>query len=128
MSNALAIASVSAVLKDILNNGIIDNQLAGDVTVSALPPDRVLVNGQQETNRLNLFLFQVTPNLGWRNVGLPSHDSRGERIANPPLGLDLHYLLTAYGAAEFRPRSSSGTACRCCTRRRCSRATPSGAP
>jgi len=102
VSNALAIASVTAVLKDILNNGIIDNQLAGDVTVSALPPDRVLVNGQQETNRLNLFLFQVTPNLGWRNVGLPSHDSRGERVANPPLGLDLHYLLTAYGAAEFQ--------------------------
>ena len=44
----------------------------------------------------------MTPNLGWRNVGLPSHDSRGERVANPPLGLDLHYLLTAYGAAEFQ--------------------------
>jgi hypothetical protein len=102
VSNALAIASVTAVLKDILNNGIIDNQLAGDVTVSALPPDRVLVNGQQETNRLNLFLYQVTPNPGWRNVGLPSHDARGERVANPPLGLDLHYLLTAYGAAEFQ--------------------------
>ena len=102
MSNALAIASVTAVLKDILNNGVIDNQLSGDVTVSALPPDRVLVNGQPETNRLNLFLYQVTPNLGWRNVGLPSHDSRGERVANPPLGLDLHYLLTAYGASEFQ--------------------------
>ncbi len=102
MSNALAIASVTAVLKDILNNGIIDNQLAGDVTVSALPPDRVLVAGQPETNRLNLFLYHVTPNLGWRNVGLPSHDARGERIANPPLGLDLHYLLTAYGADEFQ--------------------------
>jgi len=102
VSNALAIASVTAVLKDILNNGVIDNQLSGDVTVSALPPDRVLVNGQPETNRLNLFLYQVTPNLGWRNVGLPSHDSRGERVANPPLGLDLHYLLTAYGASEFQ--------------------------
>jgi Pvc16 N-terminal domain len=102
VSNALAIASVTAVLKDILNNGVIDNQLSGDATVSALPPDRVLVNGQPETNRLNLFLYQVTPNLGWRNVGLPSHDSRGERVANPPLGLDLHYLLTAYGASEFQ--------------------------
>ena len=102
MSNALAIASVTAVLKDILNNGVIDNQLSGDVTVSVLPPDRVLINGQPETNRLNLFLYQVTPNQGWRNVGLPSHDSRGERVANPPLGLDLHYLLTAYGAGEFQ--------------------------
>jgi hypothetical protein len=102
VSNALAIASVTAVLKDILNNGIIDNQLAGDVTVSALPPDRVLVNGQAETNRLNLFLYGVTPNQGWRNMGLPSYDAGGERISNPPLGLDLHYLLTAYGATEFQ--------------------------
>src|SRR5262249_51813926 len=102
VSNALATASVTAVLKDILNNGIIDNQLAGDVTVSALPPDRVLVNGQPETNRLNLFLYGVTPNQGWRNMGLPSYDAGGERISNPPLGLDLHYLLTAYGATEFQ--------------------------
>ena len=43
MSNALAIASVTAVLKDLLNNGVIDHQLSGvvgEVTVSALPPDR----------------------------------------------------------------------------------------
>jgi len=104
VSNALAIASVTAVLKDILNNGIIDNfqSIGGEVTVSALPPDRVLVNGQPETNRLNLFMYHVTPNPGWRNVGLPSHDASGERVSNPPLGLDLHYLLTAYGATEFQ--------------------------
>ena len=104
MTTALGIAAVSAVLMDLLNNGIIDGQLSGsvgEVRVSALPPDRVLVDGQSETSRLNLFLYQVTPNPGWRNVGLPSRDSNGERVANPPLALDLHYLLTAYGASEF---------------------------
>ena len=43
VSNALAVASVTAVLKDLLNNGVIDHQLSGvvgEVTVSALPPDR----------------------------------------------------------------------------------------
>ncbi len=104
MSNALAIASVSAVLKDLLNNGVVDNDLSsvvGNVVVSALPPDRVLGNGQAETNCINLFMYQVTPNIGWSNVGLPARDANGERVGNPPLSLDLHYLLTAYGESEF---------------------------
>jgi hypothetical protein len=104
VSNALAIASVTAVLKDLLNNGVIDHQLSGvvgEVTVSALPPDRLLVAGEQETSRINLFMYHVSPNPGWRNVGLPSRSSSGDRTANPPLALDLHYLLTAYGASEF---------------------------
>src|SRR4051794_1347570 len=104
MSNALAIASVTAVLKDLLNNGVIDHQLSGavgEVTVSALPPDRILIDGQDETSRINLFLYRVTPNQGWRNAALPSRDADGNRSSNPPLALDLHYLLTTYGAAEF---------------------------
>ena len=104
MSNALAIASVTAVLKDLLNNGIVDHQLSGvvgEVTVSALPPDRLLVAGEAETSRINLFMYHVSPNPGWRNVGLPSRSAGGDRVANPPLALDLHYLLTAYGASEF---------------------------
>jgi hypothetical protein len=104
MSNALAIASVSAVLKDLLNNAVIDHQLSGvvgEVTVSILPPDRVLVEGQAETSRINLFMYQVTPNAGWRNVGLPGRDADGDRIRNPPLGIDLHYLITTYGASEL---------------------------
>jgi Pvc16 N-terminal domain len=104
MSNALAIASVSAVLKDLLNNAAIDHQLSnvvGEVKVSALPPDRVLVDGTPETSRINLFMYQVTPNPGWRNVDLPSRDASGERTASPPLALDLHYLVSAYGASEF---------------------------
>jgi hypothetical protein len=46
-------------------------------------------------------MYQVTPNGGWRNVALPSRNSNGERVSNPPLALDLHYLLTAYGAEEL---------------------------
>jgi len=68
--------------------------------VTAVPPDRI-TTGTQEPNQLNLFLYQVTPNQGWRNAGLPSRDSGGERVSNPPLALDLHYLLTAYGAQDF---------------------------
>jgi len=102
MSGPLAIAGVTAVLKDVLNNGLIDHDLAtvGSFSVTAVPPDRI-TTGTQEPNQLNLFLYQVTPNQGWRNAGLPSRDSGGERVSNPPLALDLHYLLTAYGAQDF---------------------------
>lgn len=103
MSSALGIAAVTAVLKDLLINGLIDRDLnasIGDVTVTALPPDRI-TTGTDEASQLNLFLYNVTPNAGWRNADLPSRNGRGERTANPALALDLNYLLTAYGAHEF---------------------------
>lgn len=105
MSNALAVASVSFVMVDLLNNGLIDKDISstgvGDVAVTAWPPDRVdgLANNRQSL--LNLFLYNVTENQGWRNVALPSRDSRGVRTDNPPLALNLHYLLTAYGAEQL---------------------------
>lgn len=100
MANALAIAAVSAVLKDLLNNGLIDAQLNNEVVVRVGPPPASSGNGPQGI-QLNLFLYQVTPNLNWRNECLPSHNGRGDRLNNAPLALDLHYLLTAYGSDEF---------------------------
>ena len=106
MSNALAIAGVSAVLKDLLDSGLIDHQvtdaLGAGVLVSSLAPDVVPIDGDGAVPRLNLFLYQVTPNAAWRNVDLPSRDAGGRRVSNPPLALDLHYLLTAYGFAELQ--------------------------
>ncbi|MBO9205494.1 MULTISPECIES: DUF4255 domain-containing protein [Niastella] len=104
MSTALAIASVTHVLKDLLNNKLIDHDitgsLGGNVTITALPPDKIDVTTATES-QLNLFMYQATPNQGWRNAGLPSLNTQGDRINNPPLALDLHYLLTAYGAEEL---------------------------
>ena len=106
MSNALAIAGVTAVLRDLLNDRIVNENVSGilgtTVTVTALPPDRVAPETGDEPTQLNLFLRQVTPNLGWRNEGLPSRDGSGRtRLSNPPLALDLHYLISAYGAAAL---------------------------
>jgi hypothetical protein len=102
MSSPLAIAGVTAMLKDLLNTGLFLHDLSplGSFTVTAMPPDRV-ETGQNEPNQLNLFLYQVTPNLGWRNQGLPGRDAAGNRISNPPLALDLHYMVTAYGSEDF---------------------------
>jgi hypothetical protein len=106
MSTALAIAGVTAVLRDLLNDGLINHNVAGiigsSVTVSVGPPDRVVPANGTEASQLNLFLHQVTPNAGWRNEGLPARDPSGrQRLANPPLALDLHYLVSAYGGADL---------------------------
>ncbi len=102
MSSPLAIAAVTATLKDLLNDGLLNHDLSsiGSFSVTALPPDRIST-GLNEPNQLNIFLYQVTPNLGWRNVGLPSRDGTGVRLSNAPLALDLHYLLTAYGSTDL---------------------------
>jgi hypothetical protein len=102
MSSALAIAGVTAVLRDLLNDGLINHDvssvLGSTLLVTTLPLDRVIPATGTESTQLNLFLHQVTPNPGWRNEGLPSRDGSGRhRLANPPLALDLHYLLSAYG-------------------------------
>lgn len=104
MSGSLAIAGITASLRDLLNNGLIDNDLSipANVTVSALPPDHIGTGTGQEHDQINVFLYQVTPNSGWRNADLPSRASDGnQRLSNPPLALDLHYLVTAYGAKDM---------------------------
>jgi hypothetical protein len=107
MSNALAIAGVSAVLRGLLQSWLDGNDAnaalnGASAHVSAIAPDMVPLTGSSAGPQLNLFLHQVTPNQGWRDVGLPSRDSQGRRTSGPPLALDLHYLLTAYGPEELQ--------------------------
>lgn len=106
MSNALALAGVTAVLKDLLDTGIVEHQvvdaMGAGVMVSSLPPDTIAIDGADAAPRLNLFLHQVTPSAALRNIDLPSRDRDGRRTTSPPLALDLHYLLTAYGIEELQ--------------------------
>jgi hypothetical protein len=113
VSSALAIAAVTAVLKDLLNNGIVANDLAAvagnTVRVTSKPPD-LLKTGADEEAGLNLFLYQTSHNTTLRNNGLPAFDARGDRVSNPPLALDLHYLLMAYGKDEYQAEILMGYA------------------
>lgn len=105
MSSPLAVGAVSAVLRNLLDNGLIEAGavLGTTVNVSAVAPDTIDLENADEPPRLNIFLHQVTPNIGWRNAGLPSRSgTSGERLANAPLALDLHYLVTAYARADFQ--------------------------
>ena len=103
MSTALAIAGVSAVLQSILTGlkSELSTALGVAPDITAIAPEDV-TQSKDAKPCLNLFLYQVTPNPGWRNVNHPSRDAAGNRIANPPLALDLHYLLTAYGSADLQ--------------------------
>ena len=104
MSSPLAIAAVSAVLKNLLDNALVDNSLSSGtsapVKVTLIAPNRINTN-DGESSQINLYLYHVTPNSGWRNADLPSRNGNGDRLTNPPLALDLHYLLTVYGANDF---------------------------
>lgn len=103
MSSPLAIGAVSAVLRNLLDDGIIKQVTLGTVVnVTATAPDMIKLDAPDDPPQLNIFLYQVTPNAAWRNSGLPSRSSAGDRLTNPPLALDLHYLVTAYGRADFQ--------------------------
>lgn len=97
MSSALAIASVTALLKHLLENGLAERNMSdslGSATaVTAVPPDHV-PTGPEELPRLNLFLYQLTPHLARRRAEREG-DERG-------LALDLYYLISAYGGAELQ--------------------------
>lgn len=101
MSNPLALGAVSAALRNLLDDGMVAaGPSMGSVPVTAIAPDLIDLDGDEPPS-LNLYLHRVSPNSGWRNVGLPSRDAGGARLTNPPLALDLHYLVTAYGSADL---------------------------
>jgi hypothetical protein len=98
MSNSLAIAGVTATLRNLLTRGLTqvpsaDPQLA-DTSVTTLAPDRA--RGNLTINQLNLFLYQTSINAAYRNLDMPRKVRPGEN-GQPPLALNLTYLVTAYG-------------------------------
>ena len=95
MSNALTIAAVTATLRTILQAGI-DAVMSG-VGVTILPLDKARVNNSG--NQINLYLYQVVRNAAWSNRDMPRQVQPGE-TGFPPLALDLHYLITAFGQGD----------------------------
>jgi hypothetical protein len=94
MSNATAIAAVTATLQAILGTEITADPDLNDTTVTALPLDKA--RGTITTNQLNLFLYQILPNAAWRNMDMPTRVRPGESGMSP-MALDLRYLITVFG-------------------------------
>lgn len=93
--SSMAIAAVTATLRNILQTTL--QQLPGGVSVTTLPLDKA--EGLGEGNRVNLFLYQTSINAAWRNQAIPTKTRSGDP-GIPPLGLNLHYLVTAYGDSQ----------------------------
>ncbi|MDF0677320.1 MAG: DUF4255 domain-containing protein [Nitrospira sp.] len=92
MSNSLAIASVTATLRRLLEKGGIEN-------VTVRPLDKAPEGINADKQRINLFLYQALPNAAFRNMDMPGRVKSGE-TGHPPLPLTLYYLLTAYSGDE----------------------------
>ncbi len=109
MSNFLAIATVTASLQSLLQDAL--NQDVPGATVTVVRPDGS-DNGLPSTGA-NIYLYQVTPNNAWRNTDLVTRSSDGRLVNRPRVALDLHYLLTFYGADEqFEPQRVLGSVAR----------------
>lgn len=97
MSNSLAIAATTLTLRNLLQQEIpVRDGNLPSLNVTTLPPDMARRNVLEGGAQLNIFLYQTLVNAAWRNQDLPDR-SRGGDANRPPLALNLHYLLTAYG-------------------------------
>lgn len=90
MSNAHAVATVTAALQHLLAAGLRNFAVTGDV--SARPPDKAR---RGDGNQLNVFLYHTSIDPAWRNQDPPGLVS-GES-GFPALPLVLNYVITAYG-------------------------------
>jgi hypothetical protein len=93
MSNALAIATVTETLLQLLQARLDVSQVPGAL-VTALPPDSP--SGLPNPG-VNIYLYQVSPNPALRNADLATRAADGTLLRRPQTALDLHYLLTFYG-------------------------------
>jgi hypothetical protein len=109
VSNHLAIATVTASLAQFVQDAV-KKDVAG-TTVTIARPDSA--NAALPGKRVNIYLYQVTPNAAWRNSDLPTRSDNGRLMQKPRVALDLHYLLTFYGnEANFEPQRMLGSAVR----------------
>ena len=107
MSNHLAIATVTATLRDLVFSSVSADVPGADVTM--VRPDGA--GSGVPTTGVNIFLYQVSPSAAARNEDLPTRSQDGTLVRRPRVGLDLHYLLTFYGSeSQLIPQRLLGSA------------------
>jgi hypothetical protein len=101
VSNALAVAAVTATLRNLLEESLGGDQpgSVGQAVVTTLRPDEIVLPGQPEaTKGINVFLYQVAPNHSLSPADLPTRDAAGGLMHTPMTAIDLHYLISCHGA------------------------------
>lgn len=94
MSNALAIATVTETLRNLITQNLDAAQVSG-AWVSTVSPDQPA--SKLASPGVNVFLYQISPNAALRNADLPTRTPGGALLRKPQAAVDLHYLLTFYG-------------------------------
>jgi len=96
MSNSLAIATVTATLRHLLGRAVkeVNGALATTVRPATSEGD---ISGELPNPGVNIYLYQVIPNVACRNDDLPTRREDGSTIQRPRAALDLNYLLTFHG-------------------------------
>lgn len=110
MSNALAIATVTATLQRTLQDAV-NADLPG-AKVTTLRPDAI--GDAVPAAGVNIFLYQVSANAALRNATVPHRSTNGTTVLQRPrTPLDLHYLLSFYGNdAKLEPQRLLGSVAR----------------
>ena len=98
MVNGFALPALGHVLRHLLINSAPGSDLrflgASGWQVTMLAPD-LIKRGDADPPLLNVYLYQIAPNPGWRNRAAQIQDANRQGIAAPSLALDLRYLVTA---------------------------------
>jgi hypothetical protein len=95
VSNDLAIATVSAALKETLVQALPRTLDEMEVKVVTGRPEAP--SAGDSAPKVTVFLYQVTPNPSWRNADLPTRRSDGTAVQRPQAAVDLHYLISFFG-------------------------------
>lgn len=112
VSIALIPAAVTTVIKNLLENGLINHGMTGhlgsDILVSAQPFDRV-ETGENEHARVNLFLYQLNPKgiSGYsRHQSGKPEDPKYRYVSE----IEMFYIVTGYGAQDLHAEMLIGCA------------------
>jgi hypothetical protein len=95
MSNHLALATVTAALRQVLDDEVSDLLAGAEVRVTHVRPGGE--TPATPATGVNVFLYGVSPNPHWRNADLPTRRGNGGLVQRPQAALDLHYLISFYG-------------------------------
>ena len=104
MSTYQAIGGVSETLKTLLEDRM---ELPADavnlfrVSIGPPRPETQVNVDMPEAPRANLFLYRALESGNLKNQEIPGHGN-ASAYGFPPLSLDLHFLVTAYGTREIQ--------------------------
>ncbi len=117
MSYALIPAATTAILKSLIENGLVEHSITAaigsDAAVSGLPPDRFAQDSDGKS-QVNLFLYQLSQKgLSPASAYGPAPNQEGDagtRRGRLPLTVEMQYLVTVTGAQDLQAEILLGTA------------------